>query len=99
MGGQWLTNFANEFTCLLVSVWQLLASASYDDTIKIWREDDDDWYCSDTLEGHRSTVWAIDFDKSGDNLGTGIGYFLIINMAVNSLPMCYLSVLLCNDLC
>ena len=46
-----------------------MASASYDDTIKIWRDDDDDWYCSDTLEGHESTVWAIDFDKTGDYLG------------------------------
>jgi WD40 repeat protein len=45
-----------------------LASASYDDTIKIWKEDDDDWYCSDTLLGHRSTVWSIDFNAKGDQL-------------------------------
>lgn len=48
---------------------EVLASASYDDTIKIWREDDDDWYCSDTLQGHTSTVWALDFDASGDHIG------------------------------
>ena len=48
--------------------YQLLASASYDDTIKIWRDDDDDWYCADTLHGHDSTVWAIDFDPSGERL-------------------------------
>lgn len=46
----------------------MLASASYDDTIKIWRDDDDDWYCADTLQGHESTVWAIDFDPSGNHL-------------------------------
>jgi WD40 repeat protein len=47
----------------------ILASASYDDTIKIWKEDDDDWYCSDTLLGHTSTVWACDFNPKGDKLG------------------------------
>lgn len=46
----------------------MLASASYDDTIKIWKDDDDDWYCSDTLQGHDSTVWAIDFSPDGDQL-------------------------------
>ena len=30
------------FPCITLPV-QLLASASYDDTIKIFREDDDDW--------------------------------------------------------
>ncbi|RUO95960.1 WD40-repeat-containing domain protein, partial [Jimgerdemannia flammicorona] len=72
----------NDFECLSVLqehtqdvkmvAWhpteELLASASYDDTIKIWREDPDDWFCSDTLEGHSSTVWAIDFDQSGEHI-------------------------------
>lgn len=39
-----------------------------DDTIKIWRDDDDDWFCSDTLKGHTSTVWALDFNQKGDKL-------------------------------
>ncbi|CAI8041718.1 Probable cytosolic iron-sulfur protein assembly protein CIAO1 homolog, partial [Geodia barretti] len=47
---------------------ELLASASYDDTIKMYREDDDDWICCGSLEGHQSTVWSIDFDASGDRL-------------------------------
>ena len=58
-----------------------MASASYDDTIKIWRDDEDDWYCSDTLEGHESTVWAIDFDKTGDYLGM-CSYFICVNNVV-----------------
>lgn len=73
----------NDFECLSVLqehsqdvkmvAWhpheEVLASASYDDTIKIWREDDDDWYCSDTLQGHTSTIWSIDFDKTGEQIG------------------------------
>lgn len=43
----------------------MLASCSYDDTIRIWREDEDDWFCSQTLSGHTSTVWSIDFDHTG----------------------------------
>lgn len=30
---------------------QLLASASYDDTIKLWVPDEADWVCAQTLEG------------------------------------------------
>jgi WD40 repeat protein len=49
---------------------EILVSASYDDTIRIWKDDaHDDWYCVSTLTGHQSTVWAIDFDRDGKNLG------------------------------
>jgi cytosolic iron-sulfur protein assembly protein CIAO1 len=42
-------------------------STSYDDSLKIWKEDsDDDWHCVQTLHGHSSTVWAADFDSSGE---------------------------------
>jgi WD40 repeat protein len=45
----------------------ILASCSYDNTIKIWKDsDDDDWYCSQTLSEHTSTVWSLDFNKSGN---------------------------------
>ena len=43
----------------------ILLSASYDNTIKVWKEDDDDWYCVDTLVGHTSTVWGLSFDVKG----------------------------------
>lgn len=44
---------------------ELLASSSYDDTIRLYREDVDDWVCCALLEGHKSTVWCIDFEKPG----------------------------------
>ena len=46
----------------------LLASASYDNTIKMFREDpsDQEWTCVATLASHTSTVWSIAFDKTGD---------------------------------
>lgn len=66
---------------------EILASASYDDTIKIWKEDEDDWYCADTLSGHQSTVWSIDFDATGDHLGNYkiYRYIYINSHMVNSL--------------
>ena len=43
----------------------LLFSASYDDTIKIWKEDNDDWVCIQTLVGHTSTVWGLALHQDG----------------------------------
>lgn len=49
----------------------ILASCSYDDTIRIWTDhDDDDWSCSQVLQGHSSTVWSVDFDKTGQYLAS-----------------------------
>mmetsp|Transcript_12615 Transcript_12615/g.32113 ORF Transcript_12615/g.32113 Transcript_12615/m.32113 type:complete len:192 (-) Transcript_12615:197-772(-) len=47
---------------------ELLASASYDDTVKLWAEEEDDWYCQQTLKGHTSTVWDVAFHSSGQKL-------------------------------
>ncbi|NXN16405.1 CIAO1 protein, partial [Indicator maculatus] len=49
---------------------QLLASASYDDTVKLYQEEEDDWVCCATLEGHESTVWSVAFDGSGERLAS-----------------------------
>lgn len=38
--------------------------------IKFFREDGDEWICSETLSSHESTVWAISFDASGDRLAS-----------------------------
>lgn len=51
---------------------QLLASASYDDTIKLFAADpyDDEWSCIETLTGHTATVWSISFSPCGQYLAS-----------------------------
>ena len=44
-------------------------SASYDNSIKIWKEDaEEEWICRQTLHGHDSTVWAVDFVPDGTRM-------------------------------
>ncbi|KAK0626165.1 WD40-repeat-containing domain protein [Immersiella caudata] len=41
----------------------VLASASYDNTVRIWREDSDgEWVCVAVLEGHEATVWGLQWE-------------------------------------
>ena len=51
---------------------QILASASYDDTIKLYQDDpSDDWFCATTLTGHTSTVWCLAWEpKEGRYLAS-----------------------------
>ena len=42
---------------------ECLASGSYDDTIRIWREDLDDWGQVACLKGHEGTVWFVDWER------------------------------------
>lgn len=44
---------------------ELLASGSYDDTIRLWRdvEEEGDWMCVGVLEGHDGTVWDLCWEK------------------------------------
>ncbi|KAH8175284.1 WD domain, g-beta repeat domain-containing protein [Sarocladium implicatum] len=48
----------------------VLASASYDDTVRVWREDGDgEWVCVAVLEGHGATVWGVQWEgkrREGD---------------------------------
>lgn len=55
------------------SVAQILASASYDDTIKLYLDDpSDDWFCASTLTGHGSTVWTLAWEpENGNYLASG----------------------------
>ena len=42
---------------------EVLASASYDDTIRLWREDGEgEWGAFATLEAHEGTVWSLDWE-------------------------------------
>ncbi|KAK0446507.1 WD40-repeat-containing domain protein [Desarmillaria tabescens] len=51
---------------------EVLASGSYDDTIKLYVDDpEDDWFCCATLTGHKSTVWALAWSPSGQYLASG----------------------------
>ena len=52
---------------------QILASASYDDTIKLYLDDpSDDWFCAATLSGHGSTVWTLAWEPArGRYLASG----------------------------
>jgi cytosolic iron-sulfur protein assembly protein CIAO1 len=54
-------------------VAQILASASYDDTIKFYIDDpSDDWFCAATVTGHDSTVWSLAWEpEHGHYLASG----------------------------
>ncbi|PNY23164.1 putative cytosolic iron-sulfur protein assembly protein 1 [Tolypocladium capitatum] len=46
----------------------VLASASYDNTVRVWREDSDgEWVCVAVLEGHAGTVWGVQWEPQPDN--------------------------------
>lgn len=46
---------------------EALASASYDNTVRIWREDGDgDWVCVAVLEGHAGIVWGVQWEPRPD---------------------------------
>ena len=49
---------------------EMLLSASYDDTIRSWVEDIDDWYCADIARVHSSTVWSISLSSTGSHLAS-----------------------------
>lgn len=44
----------------------VLASASYDNTVRVWREDaDGEWVCVAVLEAHGGTVWGVQWEETG----------------------------------
>ncbi|KAL0958054.1 hypothetical protein HGRIS_000231 [Hohenbuehelia grisea] len=50
---------------------QILASASYDDTVKLYVDDpSDDWFCFSTLKGHTSTVWSVAWAPGGQYIAS-----------------------------
>lgn len=45
----------------------VLASSSYDNTVRVWREDGDgEWVCVAVLEGHDGTVWGVHWESDPD---------------------------------
>lgn len=49
---------------------QILASCSYDNTLRLYHEDDDDWVSFAKLDGHESTVWDLAFHASGERIAS-----------------------------
>jgi cytosolic iron-sulfur protein assembly protein CIAO1 len=51
---------------------EILLSASYDETIRIWAEEDGDWYCAASLQNvHSGTIWALALAPSGTRVLSG----------------------------
>lgn len=49
---------------------ELLASASYDDTVRLWRDNGEgEWGCVAVLTGHEGTVWGIDWEPLERRVG------------------------------
>ena len=71
-GGTTTFLFSFLFAVLMFAVMQILASGSYDDTIKLYIDDpSDDWYCFSTLTGHGSTVWSLAWSLTHGYLASG----------------------------
>eukprot|EP00835_Amoeboradix_gromovi_P001600 NODE_76_length_23341_cov_0.477498.p7 type:complete len:300 gc:universal NODE_76_length_23341_cov_0.477498:11122-12021(+) len=52
--------------CIFHPFEDILISCSYDMKIKLYVVDsDDDWYCQDTFEEHKDTVWDFQFSENG----------------------------------
>lgn len=48
---------------------EILISAGYDDTIRIWAEDAGDWYCAMSLNDiHSDTIWGLTVAPGGGRL-------------------------------
>lgn len=48
----------------------ILFSASYDDTIRVWAEDVEDWITVSLLQGHQNTVWGVVLSPDGNTVAS-----------------------------
>ncbi|VDM32802.1 unnamed protein product [Hydatigera taeniaeformis] len=53
-----------------LTFYQILGSASYDNTINLYKEELDDWAVACKLVGHESTVWKAEFSPNGHILAS-----------------------------
>ncbi|ORM42247.1 putative cytosolic iron-sulfur protein assembly protein Ciao1 [Babesia sp. Xinjiang] len=61
-----LTDHSQDVKCVCWSPKALLlASASYDNTIRLWGLVRQDWVCIQTISINSSTVWCVSFDVNG----------------------------------
>lgn len=62
-----------------------LYSCSYDDTIKVWLYDGEDFSNINTLRAHEGTVWGLAFNSSIPSAGESAGQ--ITNLSTESPAM------------
>ena len=67
-----LTGHSQDVKCVRFNpAREELVSCSYDDTIRFWGEDMDDWRCVQELVGvHSNTVWAAAYAPSGNEMAS-----------------------------
>ncbi|GBE63059.1 WD G-beta repeat containing protein [Babesia ovata] len=67
-----LTGHTQDVKCVCWSTNALLlASSSYDETVRLWGLIRQDWVCIQTLSMFTSTVWSVSFDVDGSRLAAG----------------------------
>jgi WD40 repeat protein len=59
-----LEGHTNDVKCVKWIDYSTLVSASYDDTIRVWAENDDDFEEFQVIKTHSSIVWSIEY-KNG----------------------------------
>lgn len=63
--------FSNSFLDVCFHPYDnILASASYDMTVKVFKELGGEWECVQTLTGHTDTVWCIQWSPDGKRLAS-----------------------------
>lgn len=61
---------------VIIGSREILATGSYDDTIRLWRdvEEEGDWMCVAVVEGHKGTVWDVCWEGHVDQKLMQDGY-------------------------
>ncbi|CDR96340.1 WD domain, G-beta repeat containing protein, putative [Babesia bigemina] len=84
-----LTGHTQDVKCVCWSTNALLlASSSYDETVRLWGLIRQDWVCIQTLSMFTSTVWSVSFDVDGSRLAAGAadGTVFVFQIAIGKQP-------------